>query len=68
MVESLDSAAMRHCRCPISRSHDLASPLAVHILWNRGSGPALHLRAHQLPLDLSDQLSPCVYVVSSENQ
>ena len=68
MVESLDSAAMRHCRCPISRSRDLASPLAVRILWDLDhSGPALLPRA-QLPLDLSDQLSPCVYVVNSESK
>ena len=64
MLESLDSAVMRHCRCPISRSRDLANPLAVRILWDLGGGPAL-LPWAQLPLDLSDQLSPCVYVVSS---
>ena len=67
MVELLDSAATHNCRCPISRSHDLVSPLAVRILWDLGGGPAL-LPWAQLLLDLSDQLSPCVYVVSSESQ
>ena len=66
MLELLYSAVMRHCRCLISHSRDLASPLAVH-MWDRGSGPPLLPLAQQL-LDLSDQFSPCVYVVNSESK